>query len=201
MYLAFNDADAFNQPMGNWDVGRVTSFRNMFSNTANFEDLSPSINTWHIGENTGTAGIDMLGMFSNALKFNSPLASWESDPDSTMAYVTRMYNMFRGTSIFNQPIDNWNVGRVTDFYAMFFQNKFFNRPLNNWNIGENHSANIRTDHMFGQTSEFNQPLSNWDVSQMYTFFSMFNLATAFNQSLAAWQPTNVNDFRNMLSNS
>ncbi len=205
----FNNTDNFNHPIGAWDVGRVTNFIYMFLNDGGFTDPEPSIANWNIGQNTGTAGINMQGMFQANTAFNNPLEDWEraaNTPDkdprpSTMAYVTTMRDMFRNGAIFNNTVNTWNVGRVGDFHAMFHLNPNFNQPVNNWNIGENRGNGINMQYMFGPATAFNQPVNQWDVSKVQHFFHTFNGATSFDQSLAAWTPITGTDFRNMLSNS
>jgi len=204
----FNQADAFNQPLGDWNVGRSRSYQFMFSNTDIFDDPAPSIVTWNIGENTGTSNINMQGTFTGSLAFNSPLESWErapgtidaDDPGSTLAYVNTMQDMFLNNPIFNQPIDNWDVGRVASFHGMFQNADAFNQPLNSWNIAEN-IATTRTDFMFQTNNAFNQPLDQWDVSKVNRMDQMFNAATSFDQSLATWTPVTSTFFNNMLNNS
>jgi len=40
MFYMFNGNESFNQPIGNWDVRKVTDMANMFSNTQFNQDLS-----------------------------------------------------------------------------------------------------------------------------------------------------------------
>jgi surface protein len=205
----FNNADAFNHPLGVWDVGRVTNFIYMFANNDGFTDDNPSIVNWNIGQNTGTTGINMQGMFQANTAFNNPLEDWEraaNTPDkdprpSTMAYVVSLRDMFRNGAIFNNAINTWNVGRVGDFHAMFFQNPNFNQPVNNWNIGENRGNGINMQYTFHGATAFNQPVNEWDVSKVQHFLNTFTNTTSFDQSLAAWTPITGTDFRNMLNNS
>ena len=62
--------------------------------------------------------------------------------------------MFSNTRAFNQPLNNWNVSKVTDMECMFSNTRAFNQPLNSWNV-----SNV-TDMsgMFSATRSFNQPL-------------------------------------------
>jgi len=57
--------------------------------------------------------------------------------------------MFAGASSFNQPLNNWNVSKVTDMRWMF-EASSFNQPLNDWNV-----SNVTDmDHMFVDASSF-----------------------------------------------
>ena len=62
--------------------------------------------------------------------------------------------MFADARSFNQPLNKWNVSKVTDMDSLFWGATSFNKPLNKWNV-----FNV-TDMkgMFGNASSFNQPL-------------------------------------------
>jgi surface protein len=47
---------------------------------------------------------------------------------------TSMKFMFHKASSFNQPLNNWNVSKVTDMSGMFYSAKIFNQPLNKWDV-------------------------------------------------------------------
>ena len=51
-----------------------------------------------------------------------------------MTYVTNMRWMFADAHSFNQPLNKWNVSKVTITEAMFHDAKSFNQPLDNWNV-------------------------------------------------------------------
>ena len=44
--------------------------------------------------------------------------------------------MFGGATAtsFNQPLNDWNVSKVTDMIGMFCGAISFNQPLNKWNV-------------------------------------------------------------------
>jgi hypothetical protein len=44
--------------------------------------------------------------------------------------------MFCDASLFNQPLDNWNVSNVISMIKMFKNAQSFNQPLINWNVGK-----------------------------------------------------------------
>ncbi len=58
--------------------------------------------------------------------------------DWDVSKVTNMNSMFVGhllyTSTFNQPPAKWNVSKVTDMGYMFCRCIVFNQPLDNWNV-------------------------------------------------------------------
>jgi surface protein len=106
----------FNQPIGNWNVSKVTNMTSMFNSTP----FNQPIGSWNVSGVT-----DMESMFSNST-YNQPLSGWN------VSNVSYFNNMF-GNSIFNQPIGNWNVSKATNMSYMF-QYSQFNQPIGNWNI-------------------------------------------------------------------
>ena len=94
-------ATTFDQQLGSWDVGRVTSMRDMFNVASNFDQ---PIDAWDVSKTTS-----MYNMFSQASKFNQPLGSW------AVGRVVSMGPMFYEAYAFNQMIGTWSTGQVTDF--------------------------------------------------------------------------------------
>jgi len=203
----FNTARAFNPTVGDWNVGRVTGFAGTFANTNVWEDPAPSINNWHIGENTGTTAIAMNSMFQSALKFNSPLDTWETDANSTIANVTNLSNTFNNARVFNQPLGDWDVGRVTNFTSTFQSTLVFSDPapsIANWNIGQNTGTTaITMNRMFNGALAFNTNISSWETGANSTtayvtdMQYMFNDADAYNQPLGDWDVGRVANFTGM----
>ena len=109
--------------------------------------------------------------------------------------VTNMSNMFAEALLFNQPLDNWDVSSVINMSNMFFSSLSFNQPLNTWDVSNvtNMSA------MFNVAISFNQPLDNWDVSSVTNMNGMFfgDLMT-FNQNIGGWNISNVTSFGTFL---
>ena len=44
--------------------------------------------------------------------------------------------MFNRATSFNQPLNNWDVSKVTSMESMFWGATSFNQPLNNWNVSK-----------------------------------------------------------------
>ena len=55
----------------------------------------------------------------------------------------------------------------------------FNKPLNSWNVSNVTNLN----HIFHSALSFNQPIGNWDVSNVTNICATFYNASAFNQTL------------------
>jgi len=101
--------------------------------------------------------------------------------------VTNMRGMFAFTSAFNQPLNSWNISNVTDIHAMFWYNTSFNQPLNNWNT----SKVWDMAGVFEGVSSFNQSLNNWNTASATTMRKMFSGATSFDQDLSSWNVTSI----------
>ena len=104
--------------------------------------------------------------------------------------------MFKNCSMFNQPLNDWNVSRVENMQSMFENCMKFNQPLNDWNISN--VKNMRS--MFKNCSMFNQPLNDWNVSRVENMQSMFENCMKFNQPLNDWNISNVKNMRSMFKN-
>jgi len=111
--------------------------------------------------------------------------------------VTHMSRMFHGAIAFNQPLEIWNVSGVTDMYGMFQITEAFNQPLEEWNV----SGVAHMDYMFWEATAFNQPLEQWNVSGVTDMHSMFQEATTFNQPLERWNVSGVTDMHSMFSDA
>jgi surface protein len=108
-----------------------------------------------------------------------------------------MRAMFYSATMFNQPLNNWNVSNVKTMEHMFSLAKNFNQPLNNWDV-----SNVKTmENMFSGAKNLNQPLNNWNVSNVTNMSSMFNLDVNFNQPLNNWDVSNVKDMGYMFSHA
>ncbi len=83
--------------------------------------------------------------------------------------VTDMGWMFCGCSVFNQPLEGWNVGNVKGMSGMFCGCSSFNQPLEGWNV-ENVDDMCM---MFSSCRSFNQPLEGWKVGNVEGMSGMF----------------------------
>ena len=75
-------AAAFNQPIGAWDVSKVTKMGRMFMGAASFNQ---PIGTWNTSSVAG-----MLKAFSGCASFNQNISRWD------ISSVTNMDDMFSG---------------------------------------------------------------------------------------------------------
>jgi hypothetical protein len=87
-------------------------------------------------------------------------------------------------SVFNQPLNNWDVSSVTDFSYMFHFSEF-NQPLGQWDV----SSAFSIAYMFDGASNFNQDLSGWCVSQFETEPSSFSSLKLTEDNMPNWGET------------
>ena len=157
----------FNKYIGDWDVSKVTAMGNMFlSNTSFNQDISK----WNMSSVTS-----MDAMFYNTNAFTNG-SNTNTNPitgltgingwniNTTAASVT-MTSMFGQNTVFNQPIDSWNVSKVTNMSGMFYNASAFNKPLGSWNVS---SVTNFTNFMFGKT---NLSFSSANLDAIYNGWS------------------------------
>jgi surface protein len=173
----------FNQPIGNWNVSKVTDMSRMFFDVSVFNQ---PLGDWNVSNVT-----DMSCMFLRASSFNQPIGNWD------VGKVTNMNSMFSTASSFNQPIGGWSVGNVTNMSGIFSSAASFNQPIGGWNV-----SNV-TDmgFAFSDCAAFNQPLEKWDVSKVTNMSFMFQGASAFNQPIGNWNVSNVVDLNGVFNNA
>jgi surface protein len=108
-----------------------------------------------------------------------------------------MADMFRQTTAFNQPINNWNVSSVTNMSGMFRQAVAFNQPISGWLT----SSVTNMTEMFSLTNSFDQPIGGWDISSVTSMDGMFKGAVAFNQPLNNWVTSSVTNMTSLFESS
>ena len=111
----FLGASAFDQPIGDWSVDKVTDMCGMFAGASAFNQ---PIGGWSVDEVT-----DMCGMFYYASAFNQPIGDWRVDK------VTCMWRMFRDASSFNQQLGEWRLGAWCWTFQMFGAGHTSSRPV------------------------------------------------------------------------
>lgn len=156
-------ATKFNEPLAGWDLGSATTTSNMFAGAENFNQKLP----WDVSQVT-----DMWGMFFNAQRFNQSLP-WN------VSEVTDMSLMFSYALEFNQDLP-WDVSQVRDMELMFYNASMFNGNISMWNT----SQVLDMSAMFQSTS-FDQDISSWNVQKVTDFQSMFERSN-LNQNLCKW---------------
>ncbi|MCF6348584.1 MAG: BspA family leucine-rich repeat surface protein [Flavobacteriaceae bacterium] len=104
-----------------------------------------------------------------------------------LSMVTDMTAMFRGATLFNQDIGDWNTENVTNMNEMFREAIAFDQAIGNWN-----TENVTTMFfMFGDARSFNQEIGNWDTGKVTGMKSMFLNAESFNKDISDWDTGKV----------
>jgi surface protein len=110
----FQEASAFNQPIGSWNVGSATQMSNMFRDALSFNQ---DIGAWDVS-NVNT----MYRMFdgvTSSIPFNNggsdSIKNWNTSSLTNAAF------MFRNCDGFKQDISLWDINQVTSFTG-FLQN-------------------------------------------------------------------------------
>jgi surface protein len=73
----FYKANAFNQPLGKWDVSKVRDMFRMLDSATSFNQ--PLLADWDV-----SSVMHMDGMFAEVTSFNQPLADWDVSSGPTM---------------------------------------------------------------------------------------------------------------------
>jgi len=150
-----------------WDVSRVTDMEGLFYQNGQgfFGDANINrhldLTNWDVSSVT-----NMRRMFYQIRTANINISTWD------VSNVESMEEMFSGF----------------DYYGMMRGN-YFNQPINSWNVSK--VTNMRR--MFYRATQFNQSLDNWDVSSVTTMEEMFDYAEAFDQQLRCWNLESMND--------
>ena len=148
----FRGATNFNQAIGSWDVGSVTTMGSMFSGATNFNQ---DIGSWDVGSVT-----TMSGLFSGATNFNQAIGSWD------VGSVTTMSGMFRGATNFNQDIGSWDVGSVTTMSSMFREATNFNQDISDWDVTGLRDAIFALDFSGLSQYNFDKLLNTWSMQNV-----------------------------------
>ncbi len=153
----------------------------------------------------------MEAMFFGA----NQLSSFSATDLPDLTQVTNMSRVFKGCSLFNGELNNWNTSQVILMDEMFRGAISFNQNIGSWktsqvqvmrsmfqgamafnqNIGGWDTSNVLLmDSMFAHTRNFNQDISHWDTSNVTNMGHMFELAESFSQDLSGWDVHSVFDY-------
>jgi surface protein len=108
------------EPIGSWDISRITDLAEVFSTYRNplaslfNEDLS----TWDTSSVT-----DMSNLFAGASLFNQDLFAWD------VCMVSTMIGVFFEASSFDQKWSTWNTSGVTNMEGLFHNALAFNQEI------------------------------------------------------------------------
>ena len=188
---------AANSPTGveyvAWDVSNCTTFSQFFYRASAFNQ---DIGNWNIGGNPSTTAVSCYRMFRSATSFNQDIytkaISAAASPTGSayvawdMSKVNDMEYMFsEGGSAFNGDINNWDTSSVVDMQYMFQQASIFNQD-------------ISTKSISAAASPTGSAYIAWDVSSVLNFQRMFRKTFLFNKNLRSWNlNSSVTNMTNM----
>ncbi|WP_282086763.1 BspA family leucine-rich repeat surface protein [Aquimarina algiphila] len=123
MARMFNDCNLFDaEDLTGWDVSNVTNMGFMFSGATVFDG---DITNWNVSKVT-----NFLFTFNKARAFNQDISGWIINTNAPV----NMIAMFRGASVFDQPIGKWDVSRVTSISRMFEETTTLDQSLGDWDL-------------------------------------------------------------------
>jgi surface protein len=168
------------------------------------------INQWGTGTWNGMADAfsgcaNMQGTFTDAPVFAPNSSLYRMFANCTifntplnnwdMSNVRETNQMFEGASVFNGNVGFLNTQNITDMSFMFNSCSAFNKPLPN---GFN-TANVKNmSNMFANCTVYNQALpTNFITANVTDMSGMFSNASAFNQAIGSWNVAKVTDMNYM----
>jgi surface protein len=157
MGAMFLFSEAYNQPVDQWDVSNVTNFNSIFEGALN--PFNQSVEAWTLNP----AGVSMAWAFANP-NYNQPLNALD------VSSVTLFSHMFDGATLFDQPLDSWDVTMTIPIV---------------------HAEALSFEYMFHDAVAFDQDISAWDTSNVVKMNNMFDGATSFDQDLSSWNVTSL----------
>mmetsp|Transcript_39217 Transcript_39217/g.76593 ORF Transcript_39217/g.76593 Transcript_39217/m.76593 type:complete len:423 (-) Transcript_39217:52-1320(-) len=198
----------FNENIGNWDVGRVTSFSKLFLGCSEFNQDLAHWDTANVQLLTDTFYFaqsfnadlsqwdtsharDMSRTFYRALSFNADLSGW------TVDHVRSTTGMFWIATSFNGDVSSWNCAQITDMSYMFMMATGFNVALSSWTV----DRVTDMSRMFYGSTHFNRDISTWRVDSVTNMDEMFKGASTFNSNIGTWSTTNVIQMEEMFSDA
>ena len=122
-------ATKFDGSVSSFQTGEITDFSECFSGCTLFNQNS--VTGWDM-----SSAKSINSMFENCTSFNKNLNVW----GPTLTNVTGASKLFKGASLYNQPMDTWETGTFASIGGF--------------------------DEMFRDATNFSQDLSGWCVSQM-----------------------------------
>lgn len=196
----------FNQPIGNWNTSSVNNMRSMFVGQ---KDFNQNINTKEVTVNGNTyIAWDVLNVAGGNMEFMFNCTATEGGPGS-----------------FNQPIDNWNISKITSLRGMLQGHTEFNQNVNTKQVTVGGKTYIAWDTSLvnnmqgfmnagsGAVGKFNQPVGNWNTTNVTNMNALFQNQRLFNQDIdtkvvtvggstyTAWNVSNVTNMQTTLSTS
>ncbi|ATI73996.1 BspA family leucine-rich repeat surface protein [Mesoplasma florum] len=210
----FAGANYFAKDISIWNTSAVTDMSGMFKKNIKFNfDLSTkkvinnglTYEAWNVENVQNMSQMFMDSDFNNGggwAESNNPL-KWNTKR------LYSMYQMFSGTTSFNQPLDYFDTLNVSQMSGLFKEAWSFNQDLSKWNTS---NVTDMSQMFYSINKNFNSDISKWNTSKVINMSEMFYNAFGFNQdintkdveiensiSYTAWNTSNVTNMRKMFS--
>jgi len=156
MYAVFQNAKAFNQSLDRWDVSNARIFADMFNGASVFNQ---PLNNWSVAKG---------GTYLTEGRSYAPTWLPPTHAQLGQFYYYGFARMFKGATVFNQPLDNWDVA---------------NTEPDSWFTGTQKSLEFRE--MF-ENSAMTNDLSGWCVSSKTIAPSNFSSGSIPVSNLPVW---------------
>lgn len=186
----FQNASAFNQPIGGWNTSLATTMNSMFNgastfnqsisfDTSNVTDMSSmfaSASSFNQALSFNAVKVTSFNqMFNGATNFNNGLASGVAGTMSWTINTTSnvdMALMFSACGKFNQNLSSWAMQKVTTLRGTFLSCVLFNNGgdsgIGSWNLASNTSLGLTGQNQgtFQNCTAFVQNIGSWNVSNV-----------------------------------
>jgi surface protein len=131
---------------------------------------------------TGTTAMNSYFRNCTSIRTIPNINSWP-----VTSSITTILGLFNGATLFNSPLNSWNVSGTVVLAQVFLGASAFNQDISSWN-----TSNVTNfSNLFFNATSFNQNISGWNTSKATNMNSMFSGATSFNQNLGAWNITKL----------
>ena len=169
-----------------WDVRAVTELKYLVMDAPCRSTFDEDINAWDVSQVTNMQAPRPLGTVQGLRACRAATRSHQGLGDGYAACACRgaTQALFQQAAVFDQPLDAWDVTKVTSLKEMFLGASSFNQPIGLWSVIGQVSDMQST---FREAAVFDQDLNAWETSAVTTMHSLFYQAYAFNQLLNAWK--------------
>jgi surface protein len=176
----------FLRTIESWGSGQWGSAVNSFFGAANLE-----INATDTPNFSQTTNFTQMFLNCTSLTGSNGFSNWtlNTNAGASISFA----NMFYRATLFNGPISNWDVSRVTNMNGMFTVTNSFNQDLSNWDV-----SSVTNMSLMFHASRFNAPL-NWGIktANVTDISQMFHTNSFFNQDINGWDVSSVTNMRLM----